>query len=531
MAQNHQIHSAAISGSQFIGDRISHMHGVQLIPLAAGLVLTVALLRAFRTWSALRHVPGPFLASFTNLPRSWWVMTGRAHQYHRAAHAKYGDVVRIGPRMVSVSNPDAIPIIYPFRPGFPKSDFYATLRPYTRERGSMLAVFNTQDEQIHKRLKSPIAPLFALSNATLFEGLVEEVLACLSTQLDRRFVDSGDTFDLGDWMQYFAFDVMGTMSFSKRYGFLDQGRDVGGMLNAIFQFFKTAAPVCVTPQHAWCTSELLSCTLTAVCFKVSQITWLDKLLYKNRLIHTIRQTPGMTILGFVGKAIRERLACSEDSQTEIMKKTADRDFLSRFLEIQKANSDLPPWASTAWTFSNVIAGSDSKLKQELTDANLSRPFPKWGEVRDLPYLDGCVNEAARIHPPFALPLERVVPEGGVEVLGTYLPPGTLVGGNPYVVNRHKATFGDNVEDWDPERWLVGDEHRRKKMEQGLLTFGAGRRVCLGKHIGIFEVKKLVPYLVVNYDIRIHDPKGLAMENRFFFRQKGLHCTLKKRDLQ
>lgn len=38
---------------------------------------------------------------------------------------------------------------------------------------------------------------------------------------------------------------------------------------------------------------------------------------------------------------------------------------------------------------------------------------------------------------------------------------------------------------------------------GLLTliqFGTGHRIFLGKHIGIFEVKKLVPLLVLSYDV-------------------------------
>jgi len=33
------------------------------------------------------------------------------------------------------------------------------------------------------------------------------------------------------------------MTFSKRYGFLDQGVDIGGMLEAIYTFMKTVAPV------------------------------------------------------------------------------------------------------------------------------------------------------------------------------------------------------------------------------------------------------------------------------------------------
>ena len=109
------------------------------------------------------------------------------------------------------------------------------------------------------------------------------------------------------------------------------------------------------------------------------------------------------------------------------------------------------------------------MQHELNAADLSRPYPKWNEVRDLPYLDACVQEAVRIHPPFALPFERIVPAGGITVLGYYLPEGTLVGGNPYVVNRHEPTFETNAEDWSPERWLCGDEGHKKRLENSILT--------------------------------------------------------------
>lgn len=120
---------------------------------------------------------------------------------------------------------------------------------------------------------------------------------------------------------------------------------------------------------------------------------------------------------------------------------------------------------------NLLAYPDTmeKLRQELEVAKVSRQYPKWNEVRDLPYLDACVQEGARINPPFALPLERTVPTGGVTVLGSYLPEGTLVGGNPYVVNRHEPTFGPRPEEWNPERWLCGGESHKKKLEQSMLT--------------------------------------------------------------
>lgn len=93
------------------------------------------------------------------------------------------------------------------------------------------------------KLKYPVASLFSLSNVSKFESLVDEVLCVIDEQLDRRFVTHGEIFDLTEWLQFFAFDVMGTMTFSKRYGFLEEGKDLGGMSNATSEFMKQAAPV------------------------------------------------------------------------------------------------------------------------------------------------------------------------------------------------------------------------------------------------------------------------------------------------
>ncbi|KAL2167184.1 hypothetical protein VTG60DRAFT_1596 [Thermothelomyces hinnuleus] len=461
--------------------------------VVVGLVVVLLFARWFPTWWRLRHIPGPFWASITDIPKILWVKT-----------------------------------VYPMRPGFPKGDFYASLRPYTKTKGSLQAVFNTQNEEVHKALKTPIAPLFSVTNASVFEPHIDDLLRFTEEQLDKRYAKNGEVFDLGDWCQYFAFDVMGTMTFSKRYGFLDQAKDVNSMIGSIHNFMRTVAPM-------------------------TQAFWLDKILYKNWVADWLRPAPGLGILKFVASVIEERrqdlAKGKEGTVTRKDSSEGPKDFLTRFVQIKDSNPEVPPWAVTAWTFSNVTAGSDSvgtvarttlyhllanpetlrKLHGELLAANLSLPYPQYNEVRDLPYLDACVLEGSRMHPPFALPFERVVPEGGIELFGYWLPPGTNIGGNPYVVNRDKAMFGDDAEKWRPERWIERGEEHKKKLERSNLTFGAGRRICLGRHIGILEIKKFISFLVLNYEMEIVDPNLFRVENIWFFKQTGLYAKIRKRE--
>lgn len=209
--------------------------------------------------------------------------------------------------------------------------------PYTRKGGALPAVFNTRDEELHKKIKSPIAPLFSLSNVLPLESFVNKTIEVMTEQLDKRFVESQATFDLADWLQYFAFDVMGTLTFSKRYGFLEQGRDVNDMLSTIWTYMKTAAPV----SHLFHSAKVVL-NKKAEISQMTQIPWFDEIWYKSSFTAMFRKTTGFSILGIVGKFIGERREARKSNE-EIDETLGDRDMLSQFFEIQTKNNSLPQW--------------------------------------------------------------------------------------------------------------------------------------------------------------------------------------------
>jgi len=75
-------------------------------------LLTTFLFYTLYDYLRLRHIPGPFFASVSNIQRLYWVLSGRAHDHHIALHKKYGPLVRMGPNMVSVGDPSETGKIY-----------------------------------------------------------------------------------------------------------------------------------------------------------------------------------------------------------------------------------------------------------------------------------------------------------------------------------------------------------------------------------------------------------------------------------
>lgn len=84
-----------------------------LIWLVIGLLCATVVHVAHQAYfSDLREIPGPLLAKFSTLYRILMVRQGHAPMEYRRLHSQYGHIVRTGPKHVSVSDPDMIPVIY-----------------------------------------------------------------------------------------------------------------------------------------------------------------------------------------------------------------------------------------------------------------------------------------------------------------------------------------------------------------------------------------------------------------------------------
>jgi cytochrome P450 len=131
----------------------------------------------------------------------------------------------------------------------------------------------------------------------------------------------------------------------------------------------------------------------------------------------------------------------------------------------------------------VLAKAHAEIDAAFAEGSLSSPIKYSETTTKLPYVCACIKEAMRMHPSVGLSMQRHSPKGGIELAGKFIPAGYRIGMNPAVVHYEKSAFGQDADQFRPERWLVSPEEWRA-MDKNLLVFGAGTRTCIGKNVRI-----------------------------------------------
>lgn len=87
---------------------------IVLVSLVAGHLISN------KYWNGLHKYPGPALAAYSN----WWRLRDVSKKNHHwttiSLHREHGDVVRLGPNVLSFANPKAIKAIYGLNKGVSK---------------------------------------------------------------------------------------------------------------------------------------------------------------------------------------------------------------------------------------------------------------------------------------------------------------------------------------------------------------------------------------------------------------------------
>ena len=115
----------------------------------------------------------------------------------------------------------------------------------------------------------------------------------------------------------------------------------------------------------------------------------------------------------------------------------------------------------------------AKLVQEIealeSSNGLSAPVITFAESQMVAYLQFDMKVAIRLHLAVGMFLERLVPKGGTIVGNSWLPEGTIVEANSWVVSPDNLVYGEDIDGYRPERWLETDANRLRLMKRNFLA--------------------------------------------------------------
>lgn len=485
------------------------------------------------------EIPGPFLAQISDLWLAQQAARGKRSEAVHEVHKKLGSFVRIAPNHISISDPDALQVIYAHGNGTLKTEFYDAFVSIRR------GLFNTRDRAEHTRKRKVISHIFSPKNVQDFEPNVRSAMAKLFLQLDKiigapegtrsylgtnyfRKKNSRAFLDILPWFNYVAFDIIGDLVFGEPFGMIDAARDVaavakGGEKDAS----QSGAEVTYIPAIR-ILNERGDFSATLGTIPPWARPYVKKLPWFKKGDKACQNLAGLAIA-----AVNRRLTNPTDRV----------DLLTRLQE-GKDDSGQPLGKEelTAEALTQLIAGSDttsnsscaiiyylarspralSKLQQELDEAlGESNDIPWFEQLKKLPYLEACINEGLRLHSTSSLGLPRSVPAGGLTVCGKFFPEGAILSVPSYTLHRREDVWGDDAEEYRPERWLELDQ---TVLQKSFNPFSFGPRACVGRNLASMELLVIIASFVRKYDVILEYPRD-PLETREGFLRKPLGCAV------
>ena len=205
--------------------------------------------------------------------------------------------------------------------------------------------------------------------------------------------------------------------------------------------------------------------------------------------------------------------------------------------------------SLTWAFYMIMRNPIAQ-KQILTELKCAYPeadahIPlNFDDIQSgmLPYTMAVFNETLRHYPPVPVELKEntaatTFPDG------TWLPAGSVVMWVPWAMNRSKHIWGDDADEFKPERWLIPTLEGQpsslmKKTAFEFPVFNGGPRACLGQKMAELLAVYVIANLVWSYEFtEILDEKlggcgagkeRLSQNSLTLPMEGGLPCSVRKR---
>jgi cytochrome P450 len=406
-----------------------------------------------------------------------------------AAHNKYGPIVRLGPNEVSVVSREGLRKIY--TAGLEKSSFYSG--PAGFESYGLPNLGSMTDHRTHSTQKRMITNLFANSNIQHSEDVAElsrkiildRLLPILQDHAKKR--EDVDVLKLFQWA---GADFMAAFSFGTgNYTDFLADKQLRDLYFTEWDKIRDGHDL----REKVVAEDVVLKMCNAVLAEESQ---------------GAAPKTGTKALGF-SRLYSQMVAAAKAEEAEVdqelLVKRAASEMLDHILAAHETTG-------TSLTYAAYHLSLDPKLQATLRSELLtlhpnvngsSGDLPSPASIDRLPLLDAIVKEALRLHAAVPGRQPRVVPEGGIQIHGFYIPAGTTVSSNAYCLHRNESVYPQPLE-FQPYRWIPCNEASEiekssnvEEMKRWFWAFSSGGRMCIGSNLALQSEYTPKPNIIGN----------------------------------
>ncbi|KAB8294087.1 hypothetical protein EYC80_009541 [Monilinia laxa] len=143
---------------------------------------------------------------------------------------------------------------------------------------------------------------------------------------------------------------------------------------------------------------------------------------------------------------------------------------------------------------------------------------------EVPYIMAVFYESLRLYPPVPFEIKQceqatTLPDG------TFLPKNSVLVWCPWAMNRSKTSWGEDADDFKPERWLE-DGILMSKTAFEFPVFNGGTRTCLGKKMAEVVAIQVIAMLSVNFNFSpINGKERISKNSLTLPMEGGLPCRV------
>ncbi|MFF9864549.1 cytochrome P450 [Streptomyces sp. NPDC013953] len=418
---------------------------------------------------------------------------------------RYGDIFRFRPLgipIVMVNHPDHIRHILVEKGESYDKDavLFRVVRPVLRQ-----GLIANADMELWRRQRRMMAPHFTPRTVGNFARNMTDETALMLQRWERR---PGDVLDVTDEIGQLALRIVNRSLFSAEVGATAQAFERAfGTANAILgAFFRFPFPPLNVPTP------------------------------RSRKLHRAIDEMDTFVSTFIRARLAEETPAGEDADllTLLLHSVDEEDGKGMDLEQlhhEVLNICIGAYETTtntlSWAFYLLARHPEveAKLQAEVDAALGGRSVPSFEDLPALPYTRMVIDETLRIYSPAYQFMRRAREE---DTVGGYrVPAHTNILVNSYFLHRH-PDFWEEPERFVPERFTPEAIAARPK--HVYTPFGAGHRICIGKHFALTELILVLATVARRYRLTLPDATTEVVPEALItlHPKGGIHLRLEER---